>query len=87
MLNTESLKKRVGSRYNGEVTSDEMASYHEAKVYVLDGELKGTIFELNRAMKSPWPEDLVPAVRGLLEVLREYRSAVKSLLESDEEEI
>jgi hypothetical protein len=40
--------------------------YYTRKLRVENMKLDEAIFELNRAINSPWPEDLPPALREVL---------------------
>ena len=53
-----------------------MIEYDVRKLRTLDDELSDALYELDPAMKSPWPDDLMPSVQEFLGVFREYRCRV-----------
>jgi hypothetical protein len=44
-----------------------------------EADLNAALFELNRALQSPWSDDLPRAVRELLPVLESYRGLVGTI--------
>jgi hypothetical protein len=59
----------------------EMVFYHAREVWWEDADLNTALYELNRALESPWPGDLPRAINELLHVVEAYQSVVHTLLE------
>jgi hypothetical protein len=63
----------------------EKVFYHAREVWWVDADLNTALYELNRALESPWPGDLPRAINELLPVVESYQSVVHTLLEDIDE--
>jgi hypothetical protein len=63
-----------------------LMDHYVFELRTLDDALSSALYELDRAMKGPWTEDVLPSVQEFLTVFREYRYWVNRLIPMIEEE-